>query len=251
MGDVTLIEAPRRPGPEVVIGGHDVGIHNHDLDRANARLKKGKTYRDVSTAIIIPTRGVIPHRVVERLMGLMTPMNQQAIRLFVARMEVGAAYEHAFELVLNQLPQFKYALTIEEDNLVPPDGLLRLLESIDGYAAVGGLYWTKGLDGQPMIYGDPAVQPLNFIPQQVRPEQVQECNGLGMGFTLFDLERLRKLSLERPLFETHQSFTPGVGARAYTQDLFFFEKLRRAGERVACDTRVKVGHLDVTTGEVW
>lgn len=250
MGDVTILEAPKRPGPEVILGGHE-GTHNQDLTKANSRLKRGKTYRDVSTVIIVPTRGTIPYRVAERLMGLMHPMNQQVIRLFIARMEVGAAYEYAFQLILTQLPQFKYALTVEEDNLVPPDGLLRLLESIDGYAAVGGLYWTKGEEGQPMIYGDPNVLPLNFVPQRVVPETVQECNGLGMGFTLFDLERLRAANLEAPWFETHQSFTPGVGARAYTQDLFFFEKLRRAGERVACDTRVKVGHLDVNTGEVW
>ena len=36
-------------------------------------------------------------------------------------------------------------LTLEDDNLPPPDGLLRLYESIEAgpYDAVGGLYWTR------------------------------------------------------------------------------------------------------------
>ncbi len=249
MSDLVLYKEPARLGPEIITSGHE-GRHNQDLAASTGRLKKARTYKDLSTVIIVPTRGVIPARAVERWMGLMTPMNQQTVRIFVARMEVGDAYEAAFEMVLG-LQQFRYALTLEEDNLPPPDGLLRLLESIPGYAAVGALYWTKGEDGQPMIYGDPSVLPMNFVPQPPVPDTVQECNGLGMGFTLFDLDRLRALEIERPWFQTEQSWDPTRGGRAYTQDLYFFEKLRRAGEKVACDTRVKVGHLDTTTGEVW
>jgi hypothetical protein len=36
-----------------------------------------------------------------------------------------------------------------------------------------------------------------------------------------------------------------------SQDLYFFGRLRELGYRVACDTRVKVGHYDVSTGVVW
>ena len=38
-----------------------------------------------------------------------------------------------------------------------------------------------------MIYGDPKGM-MGFQPQVPRANQVQECNGTGMGFTLFDLE---------------------------------------------------------------
>jgi hypothetical protein len=44
---------------------------------------------------------------------------------------------------------------------------------------------------------------------------------------------------------------PGVGVQMYTQDLFFYEHARKLGYRFACDTRVKVGHLDPHTDVIW
>jgi hypothetical protein len=235
--------------PQIIVG-HEAGHHNA-ADSA-ARLRKKRTYKDLSTICVIPTRGMIPARVVESWWGLMTPMNQKFTRLIVKGMEVGDAYNAAIELVLGhpELSTWKYVLTLEEDNMPPPDGLLKLLESIgDGtYAAVGGLYWTKGEEGQPMIYGDPSGI-LNFIPQVPVPEAVQECNGLGMGFTLFDLDVFRQL--EKPWFKTVQEWSPEAGGKGYTQDLYFFENARKAGLRIASDNRVKVGHLDPNTEIVW
>lgn len=234
--------------PQIIVGGNE-GEHN--LDRhSTRRIKKGQGYRDLSTVCVVPTRGAIQARVVESFMGLMPPMNQPFVRLFVRGMEVGAAYEQAVEMILAhaQLSQFKYLLTLEEDNLPPPDGLLKLYESIGKFAAVGGLYWTKGEGGQPMIYGSPGKLPM-FAPQPPKPETVQECNGLGMGFTLFRLDVFRKLP--QPWFKTVQEWDPARGGRSYTQDLYFFEQLRKAGQRVACDTRVKVGHYDVEADRVW
>lgn len=230
----------------------DMGRHNADLDASTKRLLEGKTYRDLSTIIVVPTRGMIPARCVENWMGLMTPMNQKAMRIFVSGMEVGAAYSAAVQMILDHpdLSKWKYMLTLEEDNLPPPDGLLRLYESIDGHGAVGGLYWTKGEGGQPMVYGDPAGI-LNFRPQVPIPDTVQECNGLGMGFTLFDLDVFRDPRIPRPWFRTVQEWSAERGGMSMTQDLYFFENARKAGYRFAVDTRVKVGHLDSQSGIVW
>lgn len=229
------------------------GRHNTNLTQSRDRLIKGNTYRDASTICIVPTRGVIPVRVVESWMGLMAPMNQKFMRMFVSGHEVGQAYTMAIEQILShpELSKWQYILTLEEDNMPPPDGLIKLCESIGDFAAVGGLYWTKGEMGQPMIYGDPRSMPMNFMPQIPIPESLQPCNGLGMGFTLFRLKTFQDPRLRKPWFRTEQSFQHGVGARAYTQDLYFFEDLRKHGYKVACDTRVKVGHLDVNTDIVW
>jgi hypothetical protein len=226
------------------------GFHNINFSASQERLVKGQGYKDLSTVIVIPTLGRIPARVVQSWMTLMMPMNQKTVRLFVEDMEVGAAYNWAVETILAhpQLSKFKYMLTLEEDNLPPPDGLLKLYESIGRYAAVGGLYWTKGPGGQPMCYGDPK-EILNFRPQVPEANTVQECNGLGMGFTLFKIDVFRKV--EPPWFVTEQSYTPGQGGKAYTQDLYFFARAREAGLKVACDARVLVGHLETDTGIVW
>lgn len=237
--------------PQIIVSGGE-GVHNADLAKVQKRLLRGKTYKDLSTVCVIPTRGMIPARVVESWMGLMTPMNNPFVRIMVEGMEVGDAYNSAIELILGheQLKTFRYMLTLEEDNVPPPDGLLRLFESIGKYSAVGGLYFTKGEEGQPMIYGDPKGI-LAFQPQVPLLDKVQECNGLGMGFTLFDLAMFRDKRIPKPWFKTLQQYTPGAGVQQGTQDLYFYGNARRAGYRIASDNRVKVGHYDHRTGILW
>ncbi len=238
--------------PQIVFENYE-GRHNIDLDGAAARLAKSKTYQDLSTVCIVPTRGVIAAKVVQNWWSLMAPMNQKFIRVFMIGMEVGEAYCAAIDQILAnpELRKWKYILTLEEDNMPPPDGLLKLYENMDKYDVIGGLYWTKGDQGQPMIYGDPNSIPLNFIPQVPQPETVQHCNGLGMGFNLFKMDLFRDPRIPRPWFKTLQEYTPGGGGRGYTQDLYFYENIHKLGYKVACDTRVKVGHYAIDEDIVW
>lgn len=232
----------------------DVGVHNKDLDTSAERLEKSKSYRDLSTIIICPTRGMIPARVVQSWMSLMRPMNQKVIGpIFISGMEVGAAYNAAIESILAnpELSKYKYILTIEEDNMPPSDGLLKLYESMDKYDVVQGLYWTKGEGGQPMIYGDPKVVPKSFIPQIPKAGEVQECNGLGMGFNLFKLDIFKDPNVPKPWFRTVQEVVQGQGAKAYTQDLYFYEGAAKCGYKYACDNRVRVGHYDYVNDVIW
>ena len=88
--------------PTIIIGG-DVGFHNRDMKRAEERLKRGKQYRDLSTICVVPTRGLIHARVVESWMGLLTPMNNAFIRIFVQGMEVADAYNAAVDMMNQDL----------------------------------------------------------------------------------------------------------------------------------------------------
>lgn len=230
----------------------EYGKHNADLQKTGERISKSQTYRDLSTIIICPTRGQIHARVVQSWMGLIRPMNQRVIGpLFAIGLEVGDAYNQMILSIINnvELAKYKYILTIEEDNIPPPDGLIKLYENIDKYDVVGGLYFTKGEEGMAMIYGSPNVIPKNFIPQIPIQNTIQECNGMGMGFHLFKMDIFRKMPA--PWFRTLQEYNPSTGARVYTQDLFFFENAARFGYRFACDTRVTVGHYDINTDIVW
>ena len=240
--------------PTIIIG-EDAGFHNRDLKRAQERLKTGKQYTDLSTICVIPTRGLIPARVTESWLNLQAPMNNRFLRMFVQGMEVGDAYEQAVELIMGhpELSKWRFMLTMEDDNMPPVDGLLKLLESIchckklcqEHYAQVAGLYFTKGEAGQPMIYGNPK-EMLAFQPQIPIVDKLQECNGTGMGFTLFRLDLFRDKKIERPWFKTVQG-KEGMG----TQDLYAMAKFRKAGYRIASDNRVKVGHYDHESGIVW
>jgi hypothetical protein len=237
--------------PQIVIDnytGTDQGVV--DL---SPKFENSDFYKDLSTICIIPTRGVIPAKVVQSWWALMAPMNHKFIRMFAIGMEVGAAYTSAIEQILANplLRNWKYILTLEEDNLPPPDGLLKLYEGMEKFDVVGGLYWTKGEMGQPMIYGDPQMKDLNFIPQIPLPETIQETNGLGMGFNLYKLDIFRDPRVPRPYFKTVQEYIPGAGGRGYSQDLYFYENIHKLGYKVACDTRVKVGHYDLEADIVW
>lgn len=239
--------------PEIIIP-YAPGTQNADLKKANERLAASKSYQNLSTVIVVPTRGgrSLSPRWVSACMALMRPMNQQCYGpIFMSGMEVGAAFNSAVEMILSNpvLSKFKYMFTLEDDNLVPPDCLLRLYESIGRYDVVGSLYWTKGEAGMPMIYGNPDESPLNFIPQAAQPDTVQRCNGTGMGATLFKIDLFRKIPA--PWFETKQEWNPASGATCYTQDLNFYEKVCRNGGKIAVDTRVKTGHYDAENDMVW
>lgn len=238
--------------PKILTAG-EVGVHNTELEKSLARLERGAIYKNANTICLVPTRGQIPARVVQSWMGLMAPMNHAFIRIFAIGMEVGAAYSSVIEQIITtpDLEKFPYLLTLEEDNIPPPDGLLKLIESIQHYDAVGGLYWTKGEAGQPMCYGDPTEIPLSFMPKIPQPDTVQPCNGLGMGFTLFKIAMFRDSRFPRPFFKTVQEFDPTKGCRVMTQDLYFFEQAKKLGYRFACDSRVRVGHYSFDQDIVW
>jgi hypothetical protein len=244
--------------PQIIVP--DTGRHNQDLQISSDRIINSGVYQDLSTIIICPTRGQIPAKVVQSWMGLLRPMNQKVIGpLFAIGLEVAEAYNQLIQMILGspELSSWKYILTIEEDNAPPPDGLLKLYESIEGkidgkkYDVIGGLYWTKGEGGMPMIYGSPEIMPKNFIPQPPKTGEVVECNGLGMGFNLFRMDVFKNEKLRKPWFKTEQSYTQGVGVKCYTQDLYFFENAGLNGLKFACDCRVLVGHLDYNNDIMW
>lgn len=219
------------------------GKHNEDVKKSADRVIQSNSYRDLSTVWVTPSPdGRLDAQVVfQSWLSLSMPMNQQVMRLVVANGEVGKAYDAAVDMLLRDSVKWKFLLTVEHDNLPPRDGLLKLYESIDQYDAIGGLYWMKGEGGTAMIYGDPAA-PGTFFPQPPKPDTLQACNGLGMGFTLFNVEMFRKIP--KPWFYTDSD-------NKVTQDLHFFKKAADAGYKFACDTRVKVGHIDFKTRKIW
>ena len=232
-----------------------IGFHNQRLADMPAVIT-GHSYRKVSTVIFVPTLGSIPSEVVSSWIGLMRPMNQFTVGpIFLKTMEVGEAYEHMVTIVRSNpdLRKFKYVLTLEEDNIVPVDALLKLQEDIETgpWDAVGGLYFTKGEGGKPMCYGRVDVDPVDFIPWLPPVDVVAPCRGLGMGCTLFRMSMLLDERFQRPIFKTVQQFTPGKGVELYTQDLRAFQSAGELGYRFAASTRCLVGHLDVASGIVW
>jgi hypothetical protein len=238
--------------PELLIQVLETGgYHNGDIGRTRARLDKSKSWRKQRIIVLLPTSMMIAAKVSLSHWNLAFPPNNGVARLLAIGMEVGEAYSTAIEQILAhpELSQWEYLLTLEHDNMPPPDGVLRLVERMEAhqtYDCIGGLYFTKGEGGVAQIWGDPTDPVLNFRPQL--PDQnggLKDCCGTGMGFNLWRLKMFKDKKLRRPWFVTQKH--GGVA----TQDLYFWTDARTHGYRCAVDCSVKVGHYAPETDTVW
>lgn len=236
-----------------IISSVDTGLNNQNLEVTVKRIKKSGYYKDLSCILIIPALDSIPTRVVASWLAMFSPPNQKIARLFAAGMEVGEAYSQTIEAILDdpELSKFKYVVTLEHDNAPQADSLVRLLSSMENnpeYAAIGGLYFTKGPGGVAQIWGDVNVHPIDFKPQPPDPNGgLKECCGTGMGFTAFRLSMFKDKKLRRPWFKTVAEKGSGVG----TQDLYAWSDFRRHGYRCAIDCSIPIGHYDPKNDVMW
>lgn len=226
--------------PQLVIADFK-GKHNTNLAESVERIRKTGHWKKQRVVVIIPAAGTIPTKVALSHWSLGFPPNQGVVRIAAIGMEVGQAYSQAIEGVLahQDLKDWEYILTLEHDNMPPADGVQRLIQQLDAHPefdAIGGLYFTKGEGGVPQIWGDPKDPTLNFRPIVPDPKGgLVECNGTGMGFTLFRTALFKDERLRRPWFETKDGCT---------QDLYFWTDAKKWGKRCAIDCSILVGHHD-------
>lgn len=237
--------------PELV--SYDFGRHNEMLALSAKRMEDSALWKRQRVVVILPASNQISTKVALSHWNLIFPPNNGVHRMIALGQEVGEAYNNAISEVLAhpELSQWEYILTVEHDNVPPPDGLVKLIETLDGrpdLSCVGGLYWTKGEGGVPQIWGDPADPILNFRPQPPKPGEVVECCGTGMGFNLWRMSLFKDPNLRRPWFKTKNG-TDGTGVG--TQDLYAWGDFRKHGHKCAVDCRVLVGHYDAQQDICW
>lgn len=221
----------------------------------------GSTYKDNSTIVIVPSRDEMFHlKVVSAWSGLIAPMNQKRAWMYCIGDEVGVAYNRMITDILAnpELSKWKYVMTLESDNLPPPDAQIRLLECIEHYRfdAVSGVYFTKGDINMPMAYGDPAefarTGVIDFRPRDITAALASggtmEVNGIACGCSLYRMDLFREVP--QPWFVTTSDLVDGAPV-GFTQDLHFCMNARKRGKRFGVDMRVRVGHLDLATGTVY
>lgn len=229
-----------------IIATHDPGYHNSDLKKTSVRLLEGGSWKKQRVIVLLPAPATMSTKVALSHWGLAFPPNQAVHRMLATGMEVGHAYSAAIENILaSPLNDWEYLLTIEADNVPPPDGVVKLIKQMEmhpEYACIGGLYFCKGPEGCAHIWGDPSDPVLNFRPQVPKPGELVECCGTSMGFNLWRLSLFKDQRLQKPWFRTLDgSDGKGIG----TQDLAFWGDARKYGYRCAVDCSVLVGHHDL------
>lgn len=229
-----------------IISSYKEGHHLADLEKTISRLTKDKAYKDLSCILLIPCFGQVPTKAVASWMDMYSPPNAKFVRLWAVGMEVGTAFTTSIASILNhpELSNYKYIITLEHDNIPPPDGIIKLLTRMEenpDLACIGGLYFTQGPGGVAQIWGDINDPVINFRPQ--KPDingGLVECYGTGMGFNAWRLSMFKDSRLRTPWFVTQTE--NGVA----TQDLYFWKDARQYGYRCAVDCSIKVGHYDLT-----
>lgn len=225
------------------IVSQDFGAHNAAF--ARGEVIQGNTWKKTRIIKLMPSANLIAAKVALSHENLIYPPNQGCYKMLCLGMEVGDAYSQAIENILAHpdLSTWEFILTVESDNIPPPDGVLKLIKRMDEHpelAGIGGLYYCKGPQGCSHIWGDIMDPVVNFRPVAPRPGELIECYGTSMGFNLWRLEMFRDKRIKRPFFETKAS-RDGVG----TQDLAAWVEFRKFGYRCAVDCDVLVGHFDL------
>jgi hypothetical protein len=157
---VAGLERAENVTQQAQIVSYDAGIHNADLAASGARILKGGSWKRQRIVALIPSAATIPAKVALSHWNLIFPPNQAVYRMLCLGMEVGDAYSQGIAQVLAhpELSTWEYLLTLEHDNIPPPDGVIKLVERMESHpelCCIGGLYWTKGAGGVPQIWGDP------------------------------------------------------------------------------------------------
>lgn len=223
------------------------GRANETIEQTHKRLLKEGSWKKQRIVVILPASNSMSTKVALSHWNLIFPPNQAVVRIIATGMEVGVAYSEAIEGVLAhpELSKWEYILTLEHDNMPPPDGVLKLIKDLEEHPeldSVGGLYYTKGETGVAQIWGDKSDPVVNFRPAPPDPNGgLVETYGTGMGFNLWRMKMFKDKDLPRPLFKTLTGIDgQGVG----TQDLYFWSNAQRLGYRCAIDCSVHVGHYD-------
>lgn len=133
------------------------------------------SYRNYNHVRIVVTRGMIDYRVVAEWSSLRAPLNSRNLTIWVNNGEVGKAYNAAFECALKdpRVGGYDWILTLEDDNIVRSDTLLRMFEHSDDYDVIGALYYTKNPENSvPVCWGYPGREDLEQRADCVNKERM-------------------------------------------------------------------------------
>jgi len=136
----------------------------------------------------------------------------------------------------------KYTLFIDDDVFIPVNGIKRMIRIMeDGKCDVlCGIYWTKSLPPEPVIYKDNCSGPYFNFPKN----KIFKIYSAGLGCCIFKTDILKKI--KKPWFKLKWKMKTGkITEYGGSEDLYFFAKLRKSGIQIWADGAMLCDHLDV------
>jgi hypothetical protein len=201
----------------------------------------------------LPTLGTASMRWACRFRHVQFPMNCRFSELAIEGLPVDEA-RNAIAAAAVRNPEVSHVWFLDDDVLVHAHALLQLLAGRKD--VIGGVYFTKGAFGQPVVFEHPNAGPMEYM----AGTGLHPVYAIGMGLTLIRTEVFRRLQAELDLgVDDHgnpQWFRtcdrPGDIERL-TEDTYFCRMCDRVGIERWVDTNpYSFGwHWDKTTGQAW
>lgn len=201
-------------------------------------------------------------------MGMSIPTNINMFEVIADGMEVGDARSKAAAQVLGHKPVPEFLFFLDSDVVIPHDAFTKLLYNArchPEYDIYAGVYVCKTNPPDPLIYGDHGMGAIwDFaVGDLLMGDKVKSCH---MGLTLIRSSIFQKLKdqglvhgdgtdqEDEPFFKTINDSQVVNGQRLLrrgTEDIYFCDKVIKAGGKIFVNTGVLAAHYDRHTGTMF
>ena len=187
----------------------------------------------MKTLIAIPAMEQI-YTVTAQCLANLRPVDQFGTQ-FAIRMQVDHARNSLAKYAIEH--GFDRILWIDSDMTFDADLMERLSADIDeGWDVVCGIFFKRKFPIEPVVYKKMGAEPPCAEPYYDYPQDALfPVAGCGFGGVMMRTDVL--MDLEDAPFTP----LPGLG-----EDFSFCVRMARHGRRIACDSRVKLGHMGVS-----
>lgn len=221
------------------------------------KVLKG-THKRATFLVGIPTFGMVSidwHIAAQRLQ---MPVNALVESMVIKNMEVGEAREQMAQFYMSipeaKRPQFLFMFG---DDMMPTwDALINLWQDFkdSDYDVMAGLYYLKSDPPIPILWKTEIDGPL-MPDKHFKMGDIVDSDICGMDFTLIKPSAFKRIKppyfLTGPSKATDKKGNETGGVWTHTEDAYFCRKVLQAGGKVGVHTGVRVGHLDVNTGQIY
>jgi hypothetical protein len=213
-------------------------------------IKQNK--KELNIVIATPSvRAEVPMQFHQAVIAMLLKTREKYPNMKFATMTAGNTYVHMARQQMTDSfidnTEGDYMLWIDDDNIPPEDGLIRLLEREKD--VIGGLYFKRKAPYEPIIM----MKRRQGIGSERRADLYRKGMGkpfkvhsTGFGFMLVKREVLEQM---RAMRMSHFSMKVGLG-----EDIWFCIQAQGAGYDIWIDPLVEVGHLgdkQIITGKTY
>jgi hypothetical protein len=204
---------------------------------------------DLRVLLGVATAGSPTMPFIESLQRLKLPLNVAALERSVA---VGNYIPAQRELIMSDAidGDFDYLFFVDDDVALPDDALANLIATAEAdptTAVVGGLYYSRD-SARPIVVADwDSTDTTTAHIPAFTSTSTDPVSAIGFGCALLRVSATKALTA--PYFPSHVYIQRGARiVRQCDEDYLYCERVRKAGNVVRLDARVRCRHYDRGSG---